>query len=61
MAKTVLVVDDDPTQRRLLQGVLERQGFLVAPAEGGDQALEHPLEQATLRRIVVNDEDRLGH
>ena len=40
MAKTVLVVDDDPTQRRLLQGVLERQGFLVAPAEGGDQALD---------------------
>ena len=24
MAKTVLVVDDDPTQRRLIQAVLER-------------------------------------
>ncbi|MFN9928585.1 MAG: hypothetical protein ACK53I_16780, partial [Phenylobacterium sp.] len=32
MAKTVLVVDDDPTQRRLIQAVLERDGFLVAHA-----------------------------
>ena len=40
MAKTVLVVDDDPTQRRLIQGVLEREGFLVAAAEGGEQALD---------------------
>ncbi|MDP3400605.1 MAG: hypothetical protein Q8R97_05740, partial [Brevundimonas sp.] len=30
MAKTVLVVDDDPTQRRLVQAVLEREGFAVA-------------------------------
>ena len=40
MAKTVLVVDDDPTQRRLIQGVLEREGFLVASAESGEQALD---------------------
>ena len=41
MTKTVLVVDDDPTQRRLIQGVLERGGFAVALAEGGDEALAH--------------------
>src|SRR5215831_7207062 len=40
MTKTVLVVDDDPTQRRLIQGVLEREGFAVAIAESGDQALD---------------------
>ena len=40
MTKTVLVVDDDPAQRRLIQGVLEREGFAVAPVEGGDQAME---------------------
>jgi DNA-binding NtrC family response regulator len=40
MAKTVLVVDDDPTQRRLIQAVLEREGFAVAQAEGGQQALD---------------------
>ena len=33
MTKTVLVVDDDPTQRRLIQAVLEREGFAVAHAE----------------------------
>ena len=27
MTKTVLIVDDDPTQRRLVQAVLEREGF----------------------------------
>jgi len=40
MAKTVLVVDDDPTQRRLIQAVLEREGFLVAHAESGDEAIK---------------------
>ncbi len=39
MTKTVLVVDDDPTQRRLAQAVLEREGFAVAHAENGDQAI----------------------
>jgi CheY-like chemotaxis protein len=40
MTKTVLVVDDDPTQRRLIQAVLEREGFATAVAEGGEAALE---------------------
>jgi len=40
MSKTVLVVDDDPTQRRLIQGVLEREGFAVAHAESGEQAID---------------------
>jgi DNA-binding NtrC family response regulator len=39
MAKTVLVVDDDPTQRRLIRAVLEREGFDVAQAENGEAAL----------------------
>ena len=40
MAKTVLVVDDDPTQRRLIQAVLEREGFAFEGAESGPQALD---------------------
>ncbi|MEW5683425.1 MAG: sigma-54 dependent transcriptional regulator [Pseudomonadota bacterium] len=41
MAKTVLVVDDDPTQRRLIQAVLEREGFAVSHAQSGDEAIKH--------------------
>jgi DNA-binding NtrC family response regulator len=40
MAKTVLVVDDDPTQRRLIQAVLEREGLMVVHAESGEQAID---------------------
>ena len=40
MAKTVLIIDDDPTQRRLLQAVVERAGFSVLQAGDGDTALE---------------------
>jgi DNA-binding NtrC family response regulator len=40
MAKTVLVVDDDPTQRRLMQAALEREGFVTASADSGDAALD---------------------
>jgi len=41
MSKTILVVDDDPTQRRLIQGVLEREGFACAQAESGEAAIDH--------------------
>ncbi|HEX5777063.1 MAG TPA: response regulator, partial [Caulobacteraceae bacterium] len=41
MTKTVLVVDDDPTQRRLIQGVLEREEFAVAQAEDGGAAMDY--------------------
>ncbi|MDZ4362975.1 sigma-54 dependent transcriptional regulator [Brevundimonas sp.] len=40
MAKTVLVVDDDPTQRRLIQAVLDREGFVVVHAESGGEAID---------------------
>ena len=46
MTKTVLVVDDDPTQRRLIQAVLEREGFHVDQAESGDQAMERLIAGA---------------
>jgi len=39
MAKTVLIVDDDPTQRRLMQAVCEKAGYPVLQAESGETAL----------------------
>jgi DNA-binding NtrC family response regulator len=54
MAKSVLVVDDDPTQRRLIQAVLEREGFLVSHAESGDEAIKR-LAAGTLADVVLLD------
>ena len=54
MTKTVLVVDDDPTQRRLIQAVLEREGFAVAHAESGDAAIDHLLAGAKVDLILLD-------
>ncbi|MGH6865766.1 MAG: sigma-54-dependent transcriptional regulator [Methyloceanibacter sp.] len=39
MPKRVLVVDDDPAQRRILEETIKRFGYHVATAESGDKAL----------------------
>jgi DNA-binding NtrC family response regulator len=54
MNKAVLVVDDDPTQRRLIQAVLEREGFRVAHADGGRAALDH-LASGAQTDVVLLD------
>ena len=54
MTKTVLVVDDDPTQRRLIQAVLEREGFAVDHAENGDQAIARLGSGATVDVILLD-------
>jgi DNA-binding NtrC family response regulator len=54
MAKTVLVIDDDPTQRRLIQAVLEREGFAVAHAESGDEAIRK-LSSGAQADVVLLD------
>lgn len=40
MAKTILIVDDDPTQRRLMQVVCERAGYFVMQADDGQKAVD---------------------
>jgi len=40
MTATVLVVDDDPVQRRLLDAMLKRFGYDVVTAESGDAAVK---------------------
>ncbi|NWH09073.1 MAG: sigma-54-dependent Fis family transcriptional regulator [Alphaproteobacteria bacterium] len=41
MAHNILIVDDDPTQRRLLQVVVERMGYPVATASTGHEAIAY--------------------
>ena len=36
----ILVVDDSPTDRRVVTSVLQRQGYAVVTAADGDEALE---------------------
>jgi DNA-binding NtrC family response regulator len=38
MSETVLIVDDDPVQRRLLEAMVQRFGYQAILAEGGDAA-----------------------
>jgi DNA-binding NtrC family response regulator len=54
MAKTVLLVDDDPTQRRLMQAVLEREGFNVAQAESGEDALDRVAGGAAPDVVILD-------
>ena len=54
MTKTVLVVDDDPTQRRLIQAVLERQSFAVVTAENGDQALARLMSGGGADAVILD-------
>jgi DNA-binding NtrC family response regulator len=54
MSKTVLVVDDDPTQRRLIQAVLERDGFAVSHAESGDAAMAHLASGAPVDVVLLD-------
>ena len=39
-APRVLIVDDDPGQRSLLDSFLASQGFVTVPVASGEQALE---------------------
>ena len=40
MPKLVLIVDDDPAQRRILEETIKRLGYETKAAQGGEQALQ---------------------
>ena len=39
MISTILIADDDPVQRRLLEAMVRRFGYEAETVESGDQAL----------------------
>src|SRR5450756_906789 len=66
MSEVVLIVDDDPVQRRLLEAMVQRFGYHAMLAEGGDAAVSL-LTGPTPARIdcvvldlVMPDLDGLG-
>ncbi|HEY1475565.1 MAG TPA: sigma-54 dependent transcriptional regulator [Pseudolabrys sp.] len=64
MSETVLIVDDDPVQRRLLEAMVQRFGYQALVAEGGDAALAllggtQRIDAAVLD-LVMPDLDGLG-
>ena len=42
MPERILVVDDDPVQRRLIENMVRKFGYEAIVAEGGDQAAGGP-------------------
>ncbi|MEZ5916195.1 MAG: sigma-54 dependent transcriptional regulator [Parvularculaceae bacterium] len=54
--KTILIVDDDPTQRRLMRAVCEKAGYPVLQAESGENALSMlQSEQGQAVALVMLD------
>src|SRR5262245_19079202 len=66
MAETILIVDDDPVQRRLLEAMAERFGYRTLTADGGDAALtlltgpEASRVDCAIVDLVMPDLDGLG-
>ncbi|MEM9705416.1 MAG: sigma-54 dependent transcriptional regulator [Pseudomonadota bacterium] len=56
MTKTILIVDDDPTQRRLMRAVCEKGGYPVKLAESGEEALDiiHGQDGADVALILLD-------
>jgi DNA-binding NtrC family response regulator len=66
MPEVVLIVDDDPVQRRLLESMIQRFGYQVMVAEGGDAAIralvgpEASRIDGVVLDLVMPDLDGLG-
>ena len=56
MTDTILIVDDDPVQRRLLEAALVKKGHTVIKAENGEQALEqiNGSNAASIKAVILD-------
>jgi DNA-binding NtrC family response regulator len=66
MSEVVLIVDDDPVQRRLVEAMVQRFGYRALTAEGGDAGLALLVGEQAIRvdcvvlDLVMPDLDGLG-
>jgi DNA-binding NtrC family response regulator len=66
MPETILIVDDDPVQRRLLEAMIRRFGYEAIAVDNGDAALARllgaaaPRIDAVVLDLVMPDLDGLG-
>ncbi len=66
MSETVLIVDDDPVQRRLTEAMVQRLGYRAMTADGGDAAAalltaeDGPHIDCVVLDLVMPDLDGLG-
>ena len=66
MISTILIADDDPVQRRLLEAMIRRFGYEAETVESGDQALarlerpEGPAIDLLILDLVMPDLDGMG-
>ena len=66
MSEVVLIVDDDPVQRRLLEAMVQRFGYQAIVAEGGDAAVniltgpDAARVDGVVLDLVMPDLDGLG-
>jgi DNA-binding NtrC family response regulator len=65
MAATILVVDDDPVQRRLLEAMVHRFGYTAVVVDGGEAALraltgDDARIDCVVLDVVMPDLDGLG-
>ena len=56
MAKRVLIVDDDPAQRRILEETIKRMGFETKTTNSGEQALQtlEGPERGTISLVLLD-------
>ena len=56
MPKLVLIVDDDPAQRRILESTIKRLGYETKTAQSGEQALQllEGPEQSAIALVLLD-------